>query len=66
LVDQHTNQPYFNVIIAVDRGQLEGYPDVKLIPGMPVDVSLDTGARTAVDYFLEPITAVFRRGMKER
>jgi multidrug efflux pump subunit AcrA (membrane-fusion protein) len=66
LVDQHTNQAYFNVIVAVDRSQLKDYPDVKLIPGMPVDVSLDTGARTAVDYFLEPISAVFRHGMRER
>ena len=66
LVDQHTNQPYFSVIIAVDRSQLRDYPDVKLIPGMPVDVSLNTGARTAMQYFLEPITAVFRHGMREK
>lgn len=66
LVDQHTNQPYFSVIVSVDRSQLKEYVDAKLIPGMPVDVSLDTGSRTAVDYFLEPITAIFRRGMKER
>jgi hypothetical protein len=38
----------------------------KLIPGMPVDVSLETGSRTALEYFLEPITAVFRHGMRER
>jgi HlyD family type I secretion membrane fusion protein len=66
LVDAHTNQPYFSVMIAVDRGQLKDYPDVKLIPGMTVDVSLNTGARTAVEYFLEPITGIFRRGMREQ
>lgn len=66
LIDQRTNQAYFSVIVAVDRGQLKGYPDVKLIPGMPVDVSLETGSRTALDYFVEPITSVFRKGMKER
>jgi HlyD family secretion protein len=66
LVDAHTNQPYFSVMIAVDRSQLKDYPDVKLIPGMPVDVSLDTGARTAVQYILEPITGIFRNGMRER
>ncbi|HTT96755.1 MAG TPA: HlyD family type I secretion periplasmic adaptor subunit [Rhizomicrobium sp.] len=66
LVDAHTNQPYFSVMIGVDRSQLKDYPDVKLIPGMPVDVSLNTGARTAVEYFLEPITGIFRHGMRER
>jgi HlyD family type I secretion membrane fusion protein len=66
LVDQHSNQAYFSVMIAVDKSQLKDYPDVKLIPGMPVDASLDTGSRTALEYFLEPITSVFRRGMRER
>lgn len=66
LVDQHTNQPYFSVLISVDKSQLKDYPDIKLIPGMPVDVSLDTGARTALEYFVEPISGVFRRGMRER
>jgi HlyD family type I secretion membrane fusion protein len=66
LTDQKTGQAYFNVEIAVDRSQLKDYPDVKLIPGMPVDVSLETGSRTALEYFVEPITAVFRHGMRER
>jgi len=66
LVDQHTNQPYFSVMVSVDKSQIKDYPDVKLIPGMPVDVSLDSGSHTALDYFIEPITGVFRRGMRER
>jgi len=66
LTDQKTGQAYFNVEIAVDLAQLKDYPDVKLIPGMPVDVSLETGSRTALEYFIEPITAVFRHGMRER
>ena len=66
LTDQKTGQAYFNAEIAVDLNQLKDYPDVKLIPGMPVDVSLETGSRTALEYFVEPITAVFRHGMRER
>lgn len=66
LIDQHTNQAYFSVQVAVDRSQLKDYPDAKLIPGMPVDVALDTGSRTALEYFVEPITSVFRHGMRER
>jgi len=36
------------------------------VPGLPVEVALDTGARTALDYFLEPISDVFRKGMREK
>jgi HlyD family secretion protein/epimerase transport system membrane fusion protein len=66
LTDQRTGQPYFNVLVSVDRSQLKNYPDIRFIPGMPVDVNIDTGNRTMLDYFLEPITGVFNRGMRER
>ena len=66
LVDQRTGQAYFNVEIAVDRAALKDYPNVQLIPGLPVTVALNTGSRTALDYFVEPITDVFRGGMRER
>jgi multidrug efflux pump subunit AcrA (membrane-fusion protein) len=66
LTDQRTGAPYFNVMVSVDRSQLKNYPDIRFIPGMPVDVNIDTGERTMLDYFLEPITGVFNRGMRER
>ncbi len=66
LTDQRTGQPYFNVMVSVDRSQLKNYPDIRFIPGMPVDVNIDTGERTMLDYFIEPITGVFNRGMRER
>lgn len=66
IVDQRTGQAYFAVTVTVDRGPLAPFADAKLIPGLPVEVSLDTGERTALDYFVEPITDVFRRGMREK
>lgn len=65
-IDQHSGQAYFTVNIAVDRNALKDYPNARLIPGLPVNVALETGARTALDYFVEPITDVFRNGMKEK
>jgi HlyD family secretion protein len=65
-VDQHTGQAYFTVNVSVDASALKKYPDVKLVPGLPVEVALDTGSHTAFDYFLEPITDVLRYGMKEK
>jgi HlyD family type I secretion membrane fusion protein len=66
IVDPRTGQAYFNVNITVDRGVLKDYPSAKLIPGLPVEVALDTGSRTALDYFVEPVTDVFRKGMREK
>jgi multidrug efflux pump subunit AcrA (membrane-fusion protein) len=66
LIDQKTGQPYFNVEVSVDRSALKDFPQVRIIPGEPVEVSLDTGQRTMLSYFTEPIGDVLRRGMREK
>jgi HlyD family type I secretion membrane fusion protein len=65
-VDQHTGQAYFTVTVTVDRTALKDYPNTKLFPGLPAEVALETGSRTALNYFSEPITDVFRKGMREK
>lgn len=66
IVDQRSGQAYFDVRVLVDRTPLKKYPDARLMPGLPVEVSLLTGSRTALEYLMEPITDVLRRGMKEK
>ena len=66
LVDQRTGQPYFNVVVTVERKVLKDYTDVRLIPGLPVDVAIATGTRTMLDYFLAPVLDVIEKGMRER
>jgi HlyD family type I secretion membrane fusion protein len=66
LVDPRTGQAYFAVEITVDRSGLEGQKNVRIMPGLPVEVSINTGSRTVLEYFVEPISDVFRRGMRER
>jgi HlyD family type I secretion membrane fusion protein len=66
LVDQRTGQPYFSVVITVDRNVLKDYTDVRLMPGLPVDVAIATGTRTIMDYFLAPVLDVIEKGMRER
>ena len=66
LVDAHTAQAYFNVSVTVDRSPLKNYPEMRIVPGLPVEVAFNTGSRTALGYFVEPITDVFRRGMREK
>ena len=66
IVDQRTGQAYFNANVSVDRSVLKQYPDAHVIPGMPVEVAIQTGSRTALEYFIEPISDVIREGMRER
>jgi HlyD family type I secretion membrane fusion protein len=66
ITDPHTEQSYFNALISVNREALKPYPEARIIPGMPVEVAMQTGAHTALDYFIEPIRAVLRNGMREK
>jgi HlyD family type I secretion membrane fusion protein len=66
LVDPRTGQAYFAAEVTVDRDALKDYQNARIVPGLPVEVSIATGSRTALEYFLDPITDVFRRGMRER
>lgn len=66
LTDERTGQPYFMAHISVDRTILKKFPEAKIMPGLPVQVELQTGAHTALNYFLEPIRDVMRNGMREK
>jgi HlyD family secretion protein len=66
LMDQATGQPFFRAQIRVDKSSWDDFPEVKLVPGMPVEVSIATGSRTALEYFVAPVQSVLRRGMREK
>ena len=62
--DQRTGASYYTVRIAVAPDQIARLGEVKLVPGMPVEVFIQTNARTVVSYFVRPfhdqISKVFR------
>ena len=64
LVDERTGAPYYEARIALDAEQT-GLSDLKLQPGMPAEVMIVTGERTALEYLLEPIVASFGRALRE-
>ena len=66
LDDARTGQSYFVADVSVDRSMLGDNPDARIIPGMPVQVEIQTGAHTALDYFLEPVRDVMHNGMREK
>lgn len=66
LTDQRSGHSYFVATVTVDRSALKGYPDARIIPGMPVSVAIETGQQTALDYFIAPVRDVMRTGMREK
>jgi HlyD family secretion protein len=62
--DQRTGASYYTVRIAVSPQEIARLGEVKLVPGMPVEVFIQTNVRTVVSYFMRPfhdqIAKVFR------
>lgn len=65
LIDNRTGMPYFRARVTVDRGELAHIPGARLYPGMPVEIMIQTGARSALRYLAEPALRRFERSMTE-
>ena len=63
--DERTGIAYYEARVGLDPGQPE-LQDLKLQAGMPAEVMIITGKRTALDYLLKPIVASFGRALREQ
>lgn len=59
-------QPYFLAKVEISDKALKELPDVKLIPGMPAEVMIETGQTTVALYALAPILDSFNRAFREK
>ncbi len=64
--DERTGIPFYLARVEVDSDELAALDDVKLYPGMPVEVMIATGERLALDYLLSPITDSIHRAFREQ
>lgn len=64
LVDAMTGAAYYEAHIVLDAAQPE-LAALKLRPGMPAEVMVVTGERTALEYLLEPIVTSLGRALRE-
>ncbi len=64
-VDEATNTPYFLVTIQLREEELPEEIHGKLVAGMPAEVVVPTGARSALQYLFNPLTNSLRRSMRE-
>jgi HlyD family secretion protein len=64
--DDKAGPGYYSVRITMDPKLLQALGDVKLVPGMPVDVFLRTSDRTIVSYLMKPLSDQMYRAFRER
>ncbi|MEL7000880.1 MAG: HlyD family efflux transporter periplasmic adaptor subunit, partial [Pseudomonadota bacterium] len=65
IVDEQTGMAYYKAEVAFREGELEKLEGEELIAGMPVEVYIQTGDRTPLNYMVKPITDYFNRAMRE-
>lgn len=65
LVDPGTNSAYYTARVVVDEVERRLMGDRALVPGMPADVTVQSGERTLIEYLIEPLSDVLARSFKE-
>ena len=65
LTDERTQATYYRAEIVLDPGELEKLQGLTLVPGMPVEAFIQTGARTPMAYLVKPFTDYFQRAFRE-
>ena len=63
--DEATRSTFYEAVIAPDAAAVAALPDIRLIPGMPVEAFLRTQDRTPLSYLMQPLTVYFQRAFRE-
>ncbi len=61
LEDDRTGQPYYTARVKLDAEQPQEVAGLELLPGMPADLFVNTGERTALSYLAQPLMARLAR-----
>ncbi len=67
LIDRYTGMPYYEArLLLTDKGrkELKNY-GFTLVAGMPAEVTIKTGSRTLLSYFLKPFSDMIYRSFNE-
>jgi len=65
LVDDRRQMAFYKAEIVLDPGEAERMKGLTLIPGMPVEAFIETGARSPMAYLLKPFTDYFKVAFRE-
>lgn len=64
--EKETGLSYYIGIIELNDGESEKLAGLKLMPGMPAEIQIETEARSALSYLVKPIEDHFAKAFKER
>lgn len=65
LIDETTKQPYYLGIVSLDKVDIAEEYRGKIVAGMPAEVLISTGERTAFSYMVSPLLDSFRHAFRE-
>jgi HlyD family type I secretion membrane fusion protein len=65
LTDPQKEKSAYDARISISAEQLRRLGDLKLVPGMPVEVIVETRKRSAMDYLFGPVQDIFSRAFRE-
>jgi HlyD family secretion protein len=64
--EAQTGITYFLARVLVSASERDRLGKVTLVPGMPVEVFVETGTRSALSYFMKPLTDQFSRAFRDQ
>lgn len=64
-LEQRTGATYYTVHLTVPEDEIRRLGKVQLLPGMPVEVFIETGERTLASYLAKPIADQLERALRE-
>lgn len=66
MVSEKSGQAYYAAQVRLEMEAMDGIEPRELYPGMPVEVLVVTGERTALDYLLSPVNDSLARAFREQ
>ncbi len=64
--DQRSGANYYIIRVAIDPAQLMNLKGLKLLPGMPVEMFMQTEPRNMLSYLIKPLHSVQLGSLKAR
>lgn len=63
--DERTHSAFYSAEIMLTAEEMDKMKDHVLVPGMPVEAYIETGARSPIAYLLKPFTDYFTQAFRE-
>jgi HlyD family secretion protein len=64
--DEKTGASYYQIRVGLTQQEIDRLGREKLVPGMPVEVFVQTSPRTAMSYFLKPLHDQIAKAFREK